>query len=293
MKFIYSKAVLFALICVLIPTGYALAMSLTLTDDIHSYSPMYIRVLIGNHEGCQQVDSCIEHQYSGSLISENAQIVLTKEFLINSDEVLDNDIHDTGLPTDHITFDFSTEFYKGFIIKLYADENTANSDALILNLSVDGEDDNAIVIPYKFFGDSTSVLATAGRAEEDFADLENYAKMVNISQVFLHSPSESMDKEMEPTRMRYRLEIISRLMSLERYTRAQLLAGNIENLTYLELQRVWERIWNNIQFTGNDVVYFKTRYSRLKKMLNNNETSLARVVGSFNMYMRQITYRNY
>lgn len=291
MNIINPKALIFALICSFLSSGSALAMSLTLIDNIQTHSPMYIRVLIGNHDGCSNDASCKEHNYSGSVISENAQIVLTKEFLISSDELLDNEIHDTGLPSEKIDFDFSTEFYKGFIIKLFAEEETTLDDALILNLSIDGAEMETIRVPYRFFGDSMSVLATAGRSEEDFVDLERFAEQIKISQIFLHSPSEPMNKFMEPTRMRYRLEIINRLISLERYARAQLLSGDIENLTYLELQKIWDRVWNNIQFTGNDVVYFKNRYARLKKMLNEEQTSLARVVGSLNVFMRQVTFK--
>jgi hypothetical protein len=265
--------------------GVAGAAGDAVKGEILDYAPTYIRISIGNHEGCPDLSECVSHNYKGSIAGENATVTLGKGILIYADEVLDNDLHDTGLPSEDLDFEFSTPFYKGFVLKLYPDDVAGPEDFLTLNLQVDESEEFVLEIPYKIIeADSNSVLATALQIDDKYSEFQDYSDLIRIQPLNLWMVEENVS-----SMMRNKFEIIRRMLGLERYTREKLLSGEIENLTYTELQKLWSSVLaGDVQFDEADVMIFTIRFNRLKKLLEREKTSLPRLIGGLNRTMSNI-----
>jgi len=270
-------------------SGMAWARSLQVTDDfLHQEIPLYIRLSIGNHQGCDDLKNCPSHSFAVSVSSVNAQMTLAKEILIGSDELLNNSLKDTGLPADNLNFSFATPFYKGVILKLFPDVHAATSDLLTIKITEDGGAEKMIAVPYLLLSpDSLSVLATASQVDSKYADWLPLSDQLQLQVLSL-----GLNQAELAHQFRNKLQIINRMMALERFARDKLLDSTLSNLTYQELQTAFGIVWNNVLFSDLDTQQFNHRYERLKFMLNKGESTPALLVGNLKRLLLNIQLEN-
>jgi hypothetical protein len=252
----------------------------TAEEYLKEMRPFYLGILIGKMDGCKDINNCSKERYQGSIEVLNGKLTLAKEILINSDEKLANELGDTGLPSDKIDFDFETELYKGLIVKIYLDEEFTLEDSLTLNVKRGAEGEKTWVIPYDLLTKKTlNVLYTSAEVDDKYADWREDSEWVKVMPLYYGS-----DNVRVPNEFAKRLEVLSKLNTLENFSRAEYLAGRLDHIHYLELQKIWSFFWGGTRITSEEVSIFSKRYSRLRKMINENSTSLARLIGNLRLY---------
>lgn len=269
--------------------GAVCARSLEIHQDfLQSNSPFYVRVSVGNHGGCPEDLTCPASTYRLRLSTTAGEITLAKEILIGSDETLDNPLHDTGLPSPEMQMAFTSQFYKGAIIKLFPSSDATLEDILLIEMTKNDSDAQTFEIPFRLLSpDSMSILKTSVRVDQRWAAWESEAEQLQVQVLFTGLESKAIAKN-----FRNKLEVVNRLLGLERVAREALLMGRITNLTYTELQGLWAITWNNLLFSNNDVFIFAHRYQRLKNRYNKSLTTLPLVVGNLNVLLQNIRYRH-
>lgn len=270
-------------------TGVAGARSLQITDDfLHMDAPLYLRVSAGNHQGCPDTGKCPSVHYQLRLSSSSATITLAKELLIGSDEILDNPLHDTGVPSSELEMEFSSEFYKGAIVKLYPQPEATLDDFLSIELTRDQLETEQFEIPFRLLSpDSVSILYTAPQVDQELEEWRDYADQLQLQVLFT-----GLEPDETPHHVRNKLEVVKRLLGMERVARTALLNGEISNLTYNELQSLWAIVWNNLLFNDQDVLIFAQRYQRLKNRYNKSITTMPQMVGNLKVLLQNIRYQH-
>jgi hypothetical protein len=215
-------------------------------------------------------------------------MTLAKEIMIGSDEKLENSSKDNGVPADSFDLDFSTPFYKGAILKLFPDDAATTDDLLTIRIRKDNLTEQTYAIPYLLLSpDSLNILATADQVDAKYSGWNTEAGQVKVQVLFLGT-----SKDEFASSFRHKLMVMEKLLIMENYLRGYLLGGKTSNLTYLELQSVWDLLWNNIQFSGEQAGQFVARYNKLKFRFNRGQLKVELLVGNVKRLLQNMQWQN-
>lgn len=282
-----NKIILVALAIGLLGATQVSARSLTIDNNyLHQESPLYLRVSIGNHDGCAVASSCKEHHYQGTLKAEKAKMTVARDLLVTTDETLTSSSGDWGVPAEEISFDFNTSFYKGAVIKIFPNSNATIENKLVLTLKQDGHPEETAEIRYELLSpDSVNIFLSTL-----FPLGEQLASDALMEKVQLQVLGLGWDGNLKNERFASKLTILQKAFNLENWLRTQLLAGRINNLTYTEWQLALDMIWDNAELTPADVQSFVKRYNRLKLMLDKGLTKPELMVGNLKRLLLNIEW---
>lgn len=283
-----NKIILVALAIGLLGATQVSARSLTIDNNyLHQESPLYLRVSIGNHDGCSEASSCKEHHYQGTLKAEKAKMTVARDLLVTTDETLTSSSGDWGVPAEEISFDFSTPFYKGAVVKIFPDADATVDHKLTLTLKQDDLPSENVEISYQLLSpDSLDILLTTSlHLGEKLASDSLMEKMQ------LQVLGVGWEENLKNERFASKLTMLQKALNLEKWLRTQLLESKATNLTYMEWQTALDMIWDNAEFTPADATNFVRRYSRLKLMLDKGLTRAELVVGSLKRLLLNIEWR--
>lgn len=215
--------------------------------------------------------------FNGEIKATGAKLTLAKELLVPTEDKLSSSSGDLGIPADKITFDFETEFYKGFILKIYLDENSekmASEDVYLeLKVDIDGKEDT-LKIPLTFAeSDNEFIFATGGMARE--------ARIAGVVLPY----AENSTLEQRNKSFRNNLAISSRIMGVERWMRAKYLNNEIDGTLMSDAIQMSLDSWTNT-YSDEYVSRFNRRFNQLKFMSDRNVISPLRLYGALNTLMK-------
>jgi hypothetical protein len=255
-------------------------------EEFKSVEPVYI-MITAEAENCLNdfyliaclVDlknNTVNHDqvsFKGEITLKGAKMTVAKELLLVTEDKLTSSSGDLGVPADKLEFDFNTEFYKGFILKIYLDEGSVNKidDQPVLNYKVlaNGQEIEQSV---------TMGFAVSGQS---FGN-QNGPGEINGT-ILPYKFGSTLDER--NTEFKKRLNIGSKLLGVERWARGKYLNGEIDANLLIAVMELSKSSWTK-SYPEEFNTKFNRRFSQLKFMSDRDMISPLRLYGALNTLMK-------
>lgn len=238
----------------------------SLQDQLSAKSPIYLLVELG------KTGLNASANYGGSIEAVGGKISVAKEILIETGENLSGDLGEVGIANKKISFNFSTPFYKGLVLKVFPDKdfvvsgNPSLDGGLIFNERLGKVNKQVLVIPYSDLPNKGSWSGGDYRVSAIYFD-------------------KNADLDQRNTAFVTKLAMASELQNVMRWARAAVLSGKIDGGLYVKFDQLAESGW---QVYNPDKTYFDWRYNRLKAYFDNGKATPALFYGGLNLLMKRM-----
>lgn len=256
-------------------------------DDFKKVEPVYL-MITGATRNCVMEHDCdgskedfsnsiLKSKFKGTISAQGAKMTVAKELLVVTEDTLNSSSGDLGVPADKIEFDFDTEFYKGFILKIYLNEDAVGKkdDDVYLDFDamIDGKNlDETLRIPLTF--------AKSGAVFIEVPDMANGRIYGAVLPYELGSTLEERNDAFKK-----RLNVGSKLLGVERWARGKYLSGEIDANLLIAVMEMSKAAWTKT-YSEEFNTRFNRRYTQLKFMSDREKISPSRLYGAFNMLMK-------
>lgn len=218
-----------------------------------------------------------------------ATISVAKDLVVAPEDKLTNSLEDTGKDTQTLEFDFETEFYKGFILKVYFPESIKYFSDSHMYLNYDlkiGDEQFNVDIPWKNLRPGNTF--TVGNMENSEGIVRSIVlPYSNVSSTYYEYEQNESDANLNLRNAEFkkRLNIGSKLLGVERWARGKYLNGEIDANLLVAVMELSKSAWTK-SYSDEFTTRFNRRFSQLKFMLDREMISPLRLYGALNTLMK-------